>query len=198
MNEKLVFIMGALVVVLSLAIFIESFFHTHSDAPVDSDAIVILGGGDQGRVEEAAALYDAGYAENVIVTPVGDRFTTDELISIVRHYGINQEDIIIDDESTSTYTNAERSMALMAEHGFESALIVTSDYHVKRAALIFDRLNDGEFEFKYIASTNLEDRRWYEREDAGRHWFNEFVKIWGYRLGLYKITGGNEELPSEA
>lgn len=189
MNRKLIISLYIVLTILAVAVLIESYWHTYSDSPEDSDAIVILGGGDQGRVQKAADLYKSGYADKVIITPVGDRYNTEQLVSITRHYGIEEEDIIVDSESTSTYTNAQRTIEIMNEHNFTSALIVTNDYHIKRSKLVFDRLNDGEQTFNYIAATNLGGDKWYEREDAFRHWIGEFVKVWGYRLGLYKIFG---------
>lgn len=77
----------------------------------------------------------------------------------------------------------------MEDYNFESAMIVTSDYHLKRAKLIFERLNNNEKTFNYIASANLDGKEGIDREDAFSLWFNEFIKVWGYRFGLYKIFG---------
>lgn len=188
MDKRILISLIAAVIILT-AILAESFFHTYTDNPENSDAIVILGGGDQGRVKKAADLYKAGYAEKVIITPVGERYTTEELVSIIRHYGINEKDILIDTKSNSTYTNAQRTIEIMNDNEFESALIVTNDYHIKRAKLIFDRLSDDNQTFNYIAATNLEGQKWYERDDMFSHWIGEFVKNWGYRFGLYKFFG---------
>lgn len=189
MNKKILIPLLLLVIIVIIAIFVDSLLHTHSDKPENSDAIIILGGGDQGRVEKAADLYKSGYADKVIITPVAQRYTTEELVTIIRHYGIEEEDIIIDETSTSTYTNALRTIEIMDEYDFESALIVTNDYHVKRSKLVFDRVNDNSKSFKFISATNLAGEKWYERENAASHWFGELIKVWGYRLGLYKFFG---------
>ena len=125
----------------------------------------------------------------MIITPVGERYTTEELVSIIRHYGINEKDILIDTKSNSTYTNAQRTIEIMNDNEFDSALIVTNDYHIKRSKLIFDRLSGDNQTFNYIAATNLEGKKWYERDDAFKHWIGELIKNWGYRLGLYKFFG---------
>lgn len=189
MDKKILIPVFLLALVLMIAFFVDSILHNYSDEPVESDAIIILGGGDQGRVQQAADLYASGYADSVIITPVGDRFNTEELISVVRHYGVDEEDIIVDSESTSTHTNAEQSIQAMNDRNFDSALVVTSDYHLKRAKLSFDRLNGGAKEFNYIPSTNLAGESWYDRENALDLWFNETVKVWGYRFGLYHFVG---------
>lgn len=189
MNSKLYIVIMLLFISLLGVIIADSFYHNYTDDPVDSDVIVVLGGGDQGRVDKAAELYQAGYADTVIMTPVGDRFSAEELMTIGRHYGIDEEDIMIEEDSSSTHTNAEESVKIMEEEGFDSALIVTNDYHIKRTRLAFDRLNDGKMTFNYISAMNLSNERWYERENSGTIWLNEFVKTWGYRFGLYNWFG---------
>src|SRR5699024_11905951 len=85
--------------------------------------------------------------------------------SIVRHYGVEEEDVIVDTESTSTYSNAERTLEIMDDNNFESAMIVTSDYHLKRTKLAFERLNDNEKTFNYISASNLAGKKGLVRED---------------------------------
>ena len=189
MNIKIAIPLLVILALTFIAILIESFIPGESDSPKDSDVIVILGGGDQGRVERAADLYQSGYAGKVLITPAGDRYNAEELTSIVRHYGVEEEDVIVDTESTSTYSNAERTLEIMDDNNFESAMIVTSDYHLKRAKLAFERLNDNEKAFNYISASNLEGKKGLDREDAFSHWIGEFIKICGYRFGLYNLVG---------
>ena len=189
MKKKIIIPLLMLLIFILVVVLLDSFNHSYSDQPMQSDTIIILGGGDQGRVQQAAGLYESGYTDNVIITPVEERYTSEELITILRHYGFAKEDITVEEESTSTYSNAEKTIEIMESKDFDSALVVTSDYHIKRSKIAFERLNDGSKEFHYIPATNLAGEKWYEREDAHIHWFNEFIKVWGYRLGLYKFFG---------
>lgn len=187
MNTKLAIPLLVILALIFIAILIESFIRGESNSPEDSDVIVILGGGDQGRVQKAADLYESGYADKVLMTPAGDRYNGEELTSIARHYGVEEKDVLVDTESTSTYSNAQRTIEIMDDNNFESALIVTSDYHLKRAKLAFERLNDNEKTFNYISASNLEGKKGLDREDAFSHWIGEFIKTWGYRFGLYNL-----------
>lgn len=189
MNIRIVIPFLVILGLIIIAILVESFTGNESNQPEDSDVIVILGGGDQGRVQRAADLYKSGYSGKVLITPAGDRYNTEELTSIARHYGIDEEDIIADTESTSTYSNATKTIEIMNKNNFESAIIVTSDYHLKRAKLIFERLNDDEKSFNYIASANLNGKSGLDRDDAFSLWLGELINTWGYRFGLYKIFG---------
>lgn len=189
MKKKTLIPLLTLLIFIAIVAIVDSLNHTSSDQAKNSDTIIILGGGDQGRVKQAAMLYESGYVDNVIITPVEERYTSQELITILSYYGFDEEDITVEEESTSTYSNAEKTIEIMENKNFDSALVVTSDYHIKRSKIAFERLNDESKEFHYIPATNLAGEKWYEREDAHKHWFNEFVKVWGYRLGLYKFFG---------
>ena len=71
---------------------------------------------------------------------------SDEIISeaeSMRNYllrcGVPESAIIMEPRSTTTRENMAFSKALMDENGYESALIVTSDYHLWRAMRLADR-----------------------------------------------------------
>lgn len=85
------------------------------------------------------------------------------------------------------------ALMLMDAHGFDSALVVTSDYHLKRSKLIYDRVSDGQYDLKYIAALGAGGEKWNERSYADRIGFSEFYKLWGYRLGLYNFIDVPEE-----
>lgn len=190
MKSKLYIIVILLFISLLAVIIADSFNHNYTDEPEDSDVIIVLGGGDQGRVQKAAELYESGYADTVLMTPLEHSFSAEELITIGTNYDIDKTDIMLGKESTSTHTNAEQSIEIMEEQGFDSALVVTNDYHIKRTKIAFDRLNDDDaMTFSYINAMNLSNERWYERENSGSLWLNEFIKTWGYRLGLYNWFG---------
>ena len=93
MIKKIIIPLLILLIFIILTL-IESFNHDNYDQPEESDTVIILGGGDQGRVQQAARLYESGYADNVIVTPVEERYTSEELVTILRHYGFTENDII--------------------------------------------------------------------------------------------------------
>lgn len=124
------------------------------DAPENEDCIIVLGGGlDRNtgeplstlayRLDRAVGLFDEGYAPAIIVS--GGQ-GADEVISeaeAMRNYliqrGIPESVIIMEAQSTTTRENMAYSKAIMDENGYESALIVTSDYHLWRAMQLADR-----------------------------------------------------------
>lgn len=192
MKIRMTVIIICIVLMLMVTSVIDSFNHNETDIPEKADVIIMLGGGDKGRMEKAAELYHEGYADYVIITPESEDIYPQSTEFAVE-LGIPEDAIIEEYEATSTYTNAVESFKIMDEHGFDSALVVTSDYHLKRSKLIYDRVGDGQYDLSYIAALGAGGEKWNERSYADRIWFSEFYKLWGYRLGLYNFIDVPEE-----
>ena len=188
MKKKLLIAAGILVSVLLLISLADSFNHNYSDSPKDSDLIVMIGG-DTGRLKRAAELYADGYADYVMITPVINIPGLEQNIAAAADYGIPESALIADYTAESTYTNATAVIDYIEENNMTSALIATSDYHIKRTKYIFEKENDGRFTFKYVAALSKNGDRWYDTSDSFFIWWSEYIKIWWYRFGLYRFTG---------
>lgn len=192
MRIRFLIIIMCIILLLIVTVIIDSFDHSATDEPVPADVIIMLGGDDQGRLKKAAELYHAGYADFVMISPIMDQYYSQSK-AFANLLGIPDDALIEETEATSTYTNATLTLQMMEALGMESALVVTSDFHLKRSRLIFERENTGDFELTYVAALSDEGEKWYERSYARLLWFKEFYKIWAYRLGLYKFV----DLPDE-
>jgi uncharacterized SAM-binding protein YcdF (DUF218 family) len=53
-------------------------------------------------------------------------------ISHSRGRGVPPDRFILDRQAQNTYQNAERSKSLMEQYGLHSAIVVSSDYHMRR------------------------------------------------------------------
>lgn len=188
MKKKLLIACIMLVSVLLLISLIDSVNHNYSDSPQKSDLIVMIGG-DNGRLKHAAELYKDDFADSVMITPVINISGLEQNIESAAAYGIPESALIADYTAESTYTNATATMAYMKENDITTALIVTSDYHIKRTKYIFEKENDGSFQFKYIAALSKNGDRWYDTSDAFFIWYSEYIKMWWYQFGLYRFTG---------
>jgi uncharacterized SAM-binding protein YcdF (DUF218 family) len=92
------------------------------------------------RLEHALNLYELGLTDNVIVSgSMGPGETVTEAYAMKMYLverGIPRERVYMEDESYSTYENLLYSQMIMQEQGFETALIVSSDFHIFRSLLI--------------------------------------------------------------
>ncbi|MCU7557554.1 YdcF family protein [Macrococcus capreoli] len=152
---------------------------------IKSDAILILGG-DEGRLEKGAALYKEGLAHRVILSPVSDSKDGLSVLNAVK-LGIPLSAIIVENKSTSTFNTVDTINKIMIYNKFKSAIVVTSDYHMKRTMMVFDENNKYNFQFHFVTSLDKFGNRWYERTDRFDIWISEFKKMMGYRLHLYNF-----------
>lgn len=121
-----------------------------------ADVIIILGGGIvtdlkilpwnvQERVNKGVDQYKDGYANKIIVTGglvKGHDYSESEIMApYVEFLGVPSDDIIEENKARSTYENAANSLIIMDQQGWETALLVTSDFHTQRACHVFEKIN---------------------------------------------------------
>jgi uncharacterized SAM-binding protein YcdF (DUF218 family) len=118
-----------------------------------ADVIVILGsmvypGARPGpaltrRTQHAVALYDHGLAPEIICSGgQGGSETSTEAsaaCTLAASLGVPPAALIEESQSRSTEENALDTAAIMAAHGWHTALVVTDGFHLYRANLLFER-----------------------------------------------------------
>ena len=104
------------------------------------------------RVKKSAELYKEGRGSKIIFT---GGFTSTSSISearlmseVARAFGIPQNVIILEEKAVKTVGNAICTKQILEDQGFESAIIVTSPIHLRRAKYIFSKIiPDKHLEF---------------------------------------------------
>lgn len=130
------------------------------------DVIVVLGGGVapdcqlfdsmQARMDAAIHLLEQKKSTKLILSggAPGGNFQCLES-EAMRQYALTQnvadEIIIKESESLNTYQNAYNTVQIMKLRGLKKALIVTTDFHIKRANVIFNEYN---IEHQMIVANN--------------------------------------------
>ncbi len=141
---------AALIVLVALVTAIDQFGYI--DHAQHADVIVLLGsqvfpGGKLGpslerRAQHAAVLYKRGLADNIICSGgIGDNPPAEALVACGRvlELGVPREAVLYEERSHSTEENAANSVAIMREHGWQSAIIDTDGFHLLRSTLMFQR-----------------------------------------------------------
>ena len=142
-----------LVLILFLAVEVPIIAVGQLAKPEPGDVIIVLGAKLIGhepstmlrlRLDEAAKLYQAGYAPFIIVSGAQG---CDEAISeaaAMRNYliahGVSADHILLEDKSFNTQQNLANSLAIMREHGLQRAIIVSNASHIRRALVIAHNL----------------------------------------------------------
>ncbi len=178
----LTFLLIGLLIASILMFFSSGQFLIVDQSPVKSDAIILLTGGGVERFEKAAELYHAGYAPLMIIS----NGLEDGYYNAVMTLGVPQESIISETKAVSTSTNAEYSAEIMKQYNLKSAIVVSSDYHMRRVKINFTRafLGTGIRLLYSAAPTSYNSIDWYRNQTDIMTTFNEYSKILGNGLGL--------------
>ncbi len=143
-----------------------------SEPPESADCIAVFAGGvgesgkaGQGyeeRVKRAVELYNNGFAEKIIFSSgYLYQFKEAEIMkALAVSLGIPGEDIILEEKANSTFGNVKRTINIMKEHNWNSALIVSSPYNMRRASLVFQKMGKT----KDIVYTPILYSRYYNRD----------------------------------
>lgn len=181
-------ILGALLLWLLLVglLYIAIHGYGYVDRARDADVIIVLGAGLtrnntptatlRTRATRAAELWATGHAPYVICTGAVPRFATiseaEGCRRILVSHGVPDDRIILEENSRSTLENALNTADILAERGWESAVVVSSRYHLLRAYWLFSRLGITT----YTSPANISFLRPHgyfrllTREIAAMHW----------------------------
>lgn len=117
--------------------------------PVPADVIIIMGAAVweqetpspalQARIDHAAKLHKEGYAGNLILSGGLGTNPPSEAeamqVALLRQ-GVDGSILYLEREATNSLENLKYSRDIMTEYGFETAIVVTDPFHMKRALLI--------------------------------------------------------------
>jgi uncharacterized SAM-binding protein YcdF (DUF218 family) len=149
-----------------------------NDEPKPADVIIVLSGGTD-RIEEGVILFNLGYASKILFS--GDGST--DMANQAESLGVPQNNILIENNSESTFENAKFSAAIMKAHGFKSAIVVTSPYHTRRASILFAHFFSGwNLTICSVPFPSSNASNWWKNPYLERTVISEYVK-----LGLHYI-----------
>jgi uncharacterized SAM-binding protein YcdF (DUF218 family) len=146
-----------------------------------ADAIIVLGGEPLARPTEAARLYQQGVAPRVFVKGTGD---AGECKRVLMGAGVPEKAITLETKSTTTYANATLLKPLLEGAKVNSALIVTSPFHTRRALATFRKVMPGIHFGVTDASIG-----WWSRPE-GRGDLNRFVCLEFLKTAEYWVLYG--------
>ncbi len=169
--------------------------------PFSADAIVILGGGGPDRAREAADLFNDGLAPRVVITteepPDNYRELAEMGIELVLPHenylrvlyglGVTDEDIFrIQEASSESMAELVGVRRFALDRGWRRLIVVTSNYHSRRALLITDYVFDAGWQVAVVASRYSEFRPsgWWREVRHVRTFLIEFQKLVAYELYL--------------
>ena len=150
------------------------------DAPRRSDAILVLAGETDRRPQRALELLSQGYGRRVVLdVPTNAKLYEFTQIELAQRY---IEDLpqpapvsICPINGLSTKDESREAEKCLQREGAKSVLIVTSDFHTRRALEVFRReFPKGEFSVAAARNDEGFGSRWWTH----RQWAKTFVDEW--------------------
>ena len=139
------FLVGFLMGAISIVVVLVGIGHwlDVSDPLAKADAIVAISGDTGARTDTAVALWKQGYAPLLIFSGGSSDPESVASAELMKRAavaaGVPANAIAVEGASATTEENAERVAELMKTRGLASAILVTSPYHQRRAAMLFER-----------------------------------------------------------
>lgn len=160
----------------------------YEEQPIKAPVAVVLAGAWRGnRVLKAAELVRAGYAERVWVSgpPLYARSEADLAIEYAVGHGYPREWFVrLANEARSTWEEAEVITRELRRAGVRRYLLVTSDYHTRRARACFRRAAP-EMEVRVVGAPDEEfPNPWWRHRVGWKTVVLEWLKTFAFGLGM--------------
>ncbi len=159
------------------------------ERPRRCDAIVILSGETVPRVAKGVELYKEGYAGLIIMSgggrPTSKLTDADLMLMEAVDLGVPPSVVLLENKSESTYDNAVNVKKIILERDIKSFLLVTSNYHTRRAKYIFGRVLKGtgvEFVTVSAPDPKFSPSSWWKKHEGQQKALTELANMVVYRI----------------
>jgi uncharacterized SAM-binding protein YcdF (DUF218 family) len=174
-----------------------------------ADAVLILSGNPETRVERAVALFREGYAKTILLTytrPMGEKYhdvfkPQNELMeAALVSEGIREFATIpsLKNGATSTFDEAYDAARYAKDHNFSRIILVTDTFHTARALYAFRKIftlqgaKNVKLEAAGAPNTHFDETNWWQSESGLTHYLLEPLKF-----GVYWLRASNLESIAE-
>lgn len=185
----------------SVAGFVWFVAQMHSDEqkpPRHADGIVVLTGGSS-RVSDAMDLLARGYGKRLLISGVHRaNGASDILRTLPDSEALLACCVDLDRSAINTRSNATQTRRWVAERGFRSLIVVTSNYHMPRATVeLTDAMPDIDLIFYPVIGDKWRDEPWWESGAALRLLLSEYVKYVAAEVRVRLAHLGVDLLPED-
>jgi uncharacterized SAM-binding protein YcdF (DUF218 family) len=149
------------------------FVFPSTDPPGKADAVVVLSGGRNSRLDPALKLMREGVAPVLVISGSGLDPDWTEARRLCAKGASGFRVLCFDPSPYSTRGEAEELTRLAQQHGWRKVDVVTSRYHVFRARMVIERCYR-----RRLAMIGTSATPW----DTFVSWFSEWGKL------LYQLT----------
>jgi uncharacterized SAM-binding protein YcdF (DUF218 family) len=184
--------MVLLIVIHPLYLGVLGNFLVVSEPLSKSDALVVLDGDypENERLLYAVGLWREGYAPRIILSAKLADWMSYEDYPAWR-YAMKLKELppdavfVVGHDADSTKEEAQKLLPYLREYGFKKIIIVTSNYHTRRARKVFEKAWAGSGIRMSVAaagSSKFHPDDWWKHRTDSRMFFYEFSKTIWYGL----------------
>ncbi|MCK5824622.1 MAG: YdcF family protein [Ichthyobacteriaceae bacterium] len=174
-------------------------FFTINNYTKGADAILILGGCADTRAKKSIELFRDGYADKILIThPASLEFDYKDIMvsdfgnlkNILKYENVEFEVVeSINDGAKSTYDEARDLLRYIETNKLKRVIIVTDNFHTRRALLAFNKIIDSDsLQIEIAGAPNdvYDVTNWWKTERGLSAYISEFFKYI-----LYLISNDN-------
>jgi uncharacterized SAM-binding protein YcdF (DUF218 family) len=162
---------------IGFLIFTRSIERSQPEPERTADGIAVLTGG-VARIDEAMKLLAQQKAKRLLITGV-NRTTSMEALKQLANEGDQLFSccVDIDKEARDTIDNATETSQWVAQHHYNSIIVVTSNYHMPRALAELARVMPGVTLIPYsVVYNNVHLDRWWTYPGTTKLLVSEYLK----------------------
>lgn len=163
--------------IIGFIVFANGVDRQRTEPLEPADGIAVLTGG-VARIDEAMKLLAKGKAKRVLITGVY-RGTTEAELKKLASQGDQYFSccVDVDKEALNTIDNATETAQWVAQRGYGSIIVVTSNYHMPRALAELARAMPGVTLVPYpVVDNNVHVERWWSFPGTTRLLLSEYLK----------------------
>ena len=183
------------------------------DPPEAADIIYVLNGDPNTRPFEAARLYQEGLAPKVAIARAENSMTnvvnltmntTDLCIKVLHAGGITGGHLVelnMPGGVRSTFDEAMLLKEYAVRTGIRRVIVVTSEFHSRRAKWIFQKVLKNErvkIIIRPVANPKYGKDNWWRKEDGLIGCQNEYIKLIFYLMHYRNIADSPQIHPAES
>ena len=183
---------AAIVIVLCLLRWGDSLLIASDPPPGHVEAAIVLQGSiaaEKARIVGAVGLLQRGVADRVMVGVPKESYWGQSIPPVARAYLVQNygSDIAsrvdfceTSGDVNSTAQEAQASGPCIREHNWQSVVVVTSDYHTRRAGMIWRKIyrHDPQLHIWIMGVTDPEFQQpWWRHRLSAKVWITESAKL---------------------
>jgi uncharacterized SAM-binding protein YcdF (DUF218 family) len=174
---------------------------TPADEPARADGIVALTGPSAERVNAAIRLLEQDKGRRVLISGVNREVRRQELRALTPGSSrLFNCCVDLGFEAENTTGNAQEIAAWARAKGYDSLIVVTSDYHMPRSLVEIRAAAPGVELVPYAVSTpSLDNSRWWRAAVTARRMTLEYMKYLAVlgRGAVRRVTGDSGAVDAE-